>query len=117
MAFTDADIATDIGNIFSDLSSTSANESITITKASDSTTATFDIIRASTMTARELSMMGWADQYRLSVYALNADGIDASKGDIVAMETEGDLRVLRVSRGPTLGYIRLDLGDQYSGGI
>lgn len=113
--FTDAQIATDIGNIFSDLSATGANETVTLTPADGSATSSFNVIRARTLSAKELNETGFGRQYRLSVYALNADGASVAIGDIITMETEGELRVLNPSRGPMLGYVRLDLGDQFAG--
>lgn len=116
-SFTDAQIATDIGNIFSDLSATGANETVTLSPADDSATSSFDVIRARTLSAKELNETGWGQKYKLSVYVLNANGSSAAVGDIITMETERALRVLNISRGPLLGYVRLDLGDQFAGGV
>ena len=116
MVLTDTQIAIDIGNIFESLASTGANEDI-ILVPSTGAESTFKVIRAKTLTARELKETGWANRYQLSVYAANADGFTASKGDIITMSVEGDLRILQISRGPATGYIRFDLGDQYSGGV
>ena len=116
MTLTDAQIATDIGNIFTDLASTSAKESITFVPSTGDS-STFDVIRAKALSSRELVEAGWANRYSLSVYALKSDADSADKGDIVTMAREGDLRILQVSPGPALGYIRLDLGDPYSGGV
>jgi len=117
VALTDAQIAADIGNMFTDLSATGANESATLTPASGADDSTFDVIRAKALTARDLAETGWANKYSLSVYALQSTGNTAAKGDIVTMTREGELRILRVAPGPAIGYIRLDLGDPYSGGV
>jgi len=114
MGFTNAQIATDIGNIFSDLEDSNAVEEITHTN-SDSETDTFDIIRAKTLSARDLQNVGWARSYKLSVYSINGSGTGVSLGDTFTFSTEGILRVLDISRGPVLGYIRFDMGDQFSG--
>ncbi len=115
MAFTDAQIATDLSNIFSSLASTGANESVTLKPQPSGTESSFNVIRAKTLSERELLNCGWATRYQLSVYAANADAAGAADGDLVEMETEGELRILNISRGPALGYVRLDLGDKYSG--
>lgn len=117
MAFTNSQIAEDLGNIFSSLSETGANEEAILAPSSGAANTTFNVIRARTLTDRELQEVGWANRYQVSVYATEADGSTAAKGDIVTMETEGELRILRISRGPALGYVRLDLGDPYGGGV
>lgn len=114
--FNDAQIATDIGRIFTHLSDTSASDTITHTDSSDNTD-TFAVIRAKSLSERDLRDVGWARAYKLSCYSTVADGAGVALGDTFTFATEGILRVLNISRGPTQGYIRFDMGDPYSGGL
>jgi len=116
MGTSDAQLLTDLGNIFTDLSGTNANESATLIPSSGSDNSTFDIIRAKTLSEYELLQVGWASRYQISVYAVRGeDASTASVGDILNLETEGSLRILNISQGPARAYFRFDLGDQYSG--
>jgi hypothetical protein len=116
MGLTDAQLLTDIGNIITDLDDSNAVETATLTPADGSTTSTFSIVRAKTLSERELLQVGWASKYQISVYAVRGeDASSASIGDILNLGTEGELRILNVSRGPARAYFRFDLGDKYSG--
>ena len=116
MGLTDAQLLEDIAYIISDLGSTNAIETATLKPSSDDAESQFSVVRAKTLSERELLEVGWAQRYDLSVYAVRGgDSSSASVGDILNLETEGDLRILNISRGPALAYLRYDLGDKTSG--
>jgi len=116
MGFTDAQLLTDIGNIISDLGGSNAVETATVKPSSGEDESTFSVVRAKTLSERELLQVGWANKYQISVYAVRGDDAESAVvGDILNLGTEGALRILNISRGPARAYLRFDLGDQYSG--
>jgi hypothetical protein len=118
MGFTDAQLLTDIGNIISDLDDSNAVETATLKPSSGADESTFSIVRAKTLSEQELLQVGWASRYQISVYAVRgADSSSASVGDELNLGTEGDLRILNISRGPARAYFRFDLGDNVSGSL
>jgi len=115
MGLTDAQLLTDVAFIVSDLDDTEAFESATL-RPGESDEATISIIRAKTLSEKELQNVGWAQKYQISVYAVRGeDSSTASLGDILNLDAEGDLRILNISRGPARAYFRYDLGDTVSG--
>jgi hypothetical protein len=116
MGFSDADLLRDIAFIISDLGESNAIETATLIPSSGRDNSTFSIVRAKTLSEQELLQVGWASKYQISVYAVRGgDSSSASMGDILNLGTEGDLRILNISRGPARAYFRFDLGDQFSG--
>jgi len=116
MGLSDDQLLEDIGNIFTDLSGSNAVETATLKPSSDAAESQFSVVRAKTLSEKELLEVGWANRYDLSVYAVRGgDSSSASDGDILNLETEGDLRILHISRGPARAYLRFDLGDKTSG--
>lgn len=116
MGFSDAQILDDIGYIFSDLEDCNAFESATLKPSDDSAESTIDIIRAKTLSGKELLHAGWAQKYELSIYAIRGDdSASAVIGDIISLDFEGDLRILHIHQGPARAYFRFDLGNTVSG--
>lgn len=114
MGLTAAQIATDLGRISTSTNEMGAREQVTHEPATG-TGSDFNVTRARTLSAKELENTGWANQYQLSVYDIDNNGGSVAIGDILIMTTEGRLRVLDISRGPTLHYRRFDLGDEFGG--
>lgn len=114
---TDAAIAADVALIFADLAATGATETVSrIPEGEDTASGTFDVVRAKQLKTEELMHTGFAQQYRLTVYAPTSAIGDTREGDILVMADGTRLRVYRVNPQPAQVVTALDLGGEFEDG-